>query len=146
MARRILRVVRRLRKLGDPPVIAVQLPLDHLAAVALEQFAQLGVIQIPRIELLDRLTVALAPMLDQVGVEAARPCGPALQKRALEGWEPARDAAEEHRFAQQLARRREMTDVIVFPVRIEGRLPHPMPTEWNVAGTFNSTHFAHTGS
>jgi hypothetical protein len=35
---------------------------------------------------------------------------------------------------------------LYFQFEIEVRLPHPMPTEWKVAGTFNSTHFAHTGS
>src|SRR5579864_4453603 len=65
MTRRILGPVRRLRKLVDPPIVAVKLALDHFPAVALEQFAQFRKIEILRIELLDRIAIALAPMLHQ---------------------------------------------------------------------------------
>src|SRR5712692_8274095 len=66
--------------------------LDDLAAVTQSQLAQLRLVELPRIELADRVAAAFFPMAVHVGVERACPTDAAFEERELERREPPRRA------------------------------------------------------
>src|ERR1700735_2707981 len=87
---------------------------EHLVvAVFLDETHQLADVELVRIEVIDRLAVALRPMADQIGIEGAAPGHAARQEAALELRETASDAAQKQRLGERFMRRRQAPDMVI---------------------------------
>src|SRR4029079_12301979 len=78
---------------------------------------QLGPVEARRVGFLERVAPALLPLPDEIREERARTADGALDERAVDLGESARDAAEEDGLRHGLARGGEVSDVVVAEVR-----------------------------
>src|SRR5262249_553198 len=90
---------------------------DRGLAILLRQRQQRRLIETSGIRVLERITLPLLPVPDEIRVERARPAHAALQEGEVQLREAARDAAEEEAFRRGRAGRGEVTDVVVAEVR-----------------------------
>src|SRR5215469_10484364 len=86
------------------------------AAILVDQLDQLRAIEVGGIHFLQRSTIAFLPVPDQIGIESACPSYAAFEKAHLERGEAPRHSAEKHRLAHRLARRGEVTDMVIDEV------------------------------
>src|SRR5437879_648613 len=103
------------------PVAAANRLRDLLPPVLARELEQPRAVELGGMRGLDRLTVALLPVADEVRVEHARPAHAALEEREVQVGEPPRDAAEEEPLADGVAGGGEVADVVEAEVR--GRVP-----------------------
>src|SRR5262245_23337081 len=87
-----------------------------LATILVDQLDQQRSIEVGRIHFLQRGTIAFLPVPDQIGVESARPSYAAFEKSHLERGKAPRHSAQEHRLTYRLARRGEVTDMVIDEV------------------------------
>src|SRR5204863_5590939 len=97
-------VERRRRRLelaerfGEPGEVGA----EALVAVLREQLHEQFRVDPRRVEMVDRLAVALLPVREEIGVERARPADAALEQAEAELRKAPRDTAEEQRLAGRL--------------------------------------------
>ena len=82
--------------------------------------------------MLERLSIALVPVTDEIGVEHAAPRHAALQEAEAQLGEAPGHAAEEDRLADRVAGGGEVADVVVREVR--RRQPQPLAAHPGVEG------------
>src|SRR2546428_7132689 len=99
------------------PVAAANRLRDLLAPVLACELEQPRAVELGGMRGLDRLTVALLPVADEVRVEHARPAHAALEEREVQVGEAPRDAAEEESLADGVAGGGAVADVVEAEVR-----------------------------
>src|SRR5207245_609226 len=99
------------------PVAAANRLRDLLAPVLARELEQPRAVELGGMGGLDRLTVALLPVADEVRIEHARPAHAALEEREVQVGEAPRDAAEEEPLADGVAGGGEVADVVEAEVR-----------------------------
>ena len=82
-----------------------------------EERVELSPVESRGVVLPDRVTIALLPVPEQVAEEVGGPTHAALQEREAELRELHRNACEEERPRRELARSREVPDVVEHVVR-----------------------------
>ena len=109
------------RRPGEELANAIGPGPHRVVAVLLDVLHQLVDIQTIRIEVKNRLGVALAPVTEKLRIQAAGPGHAALKEAEAQGRKTARHPAEEKRFGQRLMRSGERPDVVVHIVRHRAR-------------------------
>ncbi len=91
----VIEIFRTALRLGDPLDDFIGFALHSVIAVLVDEFAHECAVQTLRVEIVDRFGVALLPMADDVGENAAGPMHAALEESEIQIGESAGDAAEE---------------------------------------------------
>src|SRR5512135_1139406 len=89
----VIEIFRTALRLGDPFNDFIRFALHSVSAVRVDELAHKSAVQTLRVEIVDRLGVALLPMADDVGENAAGPMHAALEESEIQIRESAGDAA-----------------------------------------------------
>ena len=122
------KVVELLGFVGQQPLADGRAQLADLVhhpggAVAPDQVNEEFMVQVGRIDRFQRSGVALAPVADQIAVQAARPANPALQKRETQPGKAPGYAVHEDGLAHGLAGGGKVADVVIHKVGDRGPQP-----------------------